>query len=384
MANAQTAAQAAQQQNSIARQMLLTLGTPMRKNLGTFGPYNAGDLASIQLTNVGVLTSLDIVVTGEITITTAATVSSQAPFNFIRNLNLLDYTNQSRINCNHLALEMLLAARHHRQQGRNILTDQYDGGSASGAASLLTLPTAVVTPTGPNFRIPAHIPVAYDSQSDLRGAILMQTIRGQMNINVQMPTAAQLFGTVDDCVYTAGAGSVANIYVQVFQNYIMPRGGLNAQTLVPFTDLSTVYEINSQGQSTSDLAAGGVKYINYPNVRQVLSAVLRYNNGSATAGDAYTYATDVTSIIVNANANTNLREYAGLDLLDRMRTIFGGEILPGSYYLDSRKNPINTQLYGQVQVQFTPKTVNSSSAYTELTVEDFYLKGTALPGISFG
>jgi len=377
-------AQAQAAQNLQARQMLLRSGTPMRKNLGIFGPFAAGQLASVQLNNVGILTSIDAVVTAEVTITALGVISQHGPFNFVRNVNMTDYTNQSRINISHTALEVILSARHRRVQNQAYLTDMVDTvATAGGGASLVQIPTAIVAPVASNLRIPVHIPICYDPASDLRGAIMAQTIRGQQFISLQLPTNAQLFSANDDAVYNAGAGTVANIYIQVFQNYIQPAM-LGAATQLPLVDLATVYELNGQGVSTNNISVGQTKFIDYPNVRQVLSAILQYNNGGG-AGAGYAYGTDITSLSVEANSNTKLREYVGQDLLDRMRTIFGGDSLAGLYYLDSRRNPINTQLYGQVQILLTPSVVNVvNAAYSTVSFESFYLKGTALPGISTG
>lgn len=373
------------QQNAMARQYLLKTGVPMRKHVGTFGPYNLAQAIQIQLLNVGVLTSVDLVVTAEITITGAATASNWGPYNFLQNIGMVDYTTQKRINVSHRALQMFLSARHSRRYGLGTKDNIIDSTlTTSTNAPLIQLPSAIVAPTAANFRVSAHLPIAYDSANNLKGAILAQTILGNQFVTALMPTAAQVFGTTDDAVFTAGAGSVANIFVDVFQNYIQPRN-IGSQPILPLADLATVYELNTQGRDNSNLNPNNIKYVNYPNVREIISTVLGYNNGSTVAGAALTYAADLTSLAVEANSNTKLREYLGLDLLEQQRNLFGGDMPPGYYYLDSRRVRINTVLYGQVQLLMLPSIVTvPAAAYTEFSTESFYLKGTALPGISTG
>lgn len=386
--NAQlNAQQAAMNQNYAARRYLLKTGTPMRKHVATIGPFAPGaGVVTQQLLNVGVLTSLDAVVTAQITIATTATPSKWGALNFLRNITFTDYTTQTRVNASHRGLNGILSARHGQpwSYGANFFNSDATAQSSIGPAPLNILPTAVVTPAAANFRVPVHIPIAYDPANDLRGAILAQTIRGLQYVSFALPTAAQVFGSGDDAVYTAGTGSVAQIFISIYQNYIQPAnmsiGGAQGNA-IPLIDCTSVYEINTQGQINAGLAPGQIAYINYPNARQVLGAMLGYNNGGA-AGAALVYGSDLTSIEIWANANVALRQWDDVtDLLDKQRSLFNGDYGPGYYYLDSRRVNINTVLYGQVQVQLTPKTVNAG-AYAEFTTESFYLKGTALPGVA--
>lgn len=385
-----SAAQAAANQNYAARRFLLKTGTPMRKHVATFGPFSPGQQAQMQLLNVGVLTSLDAVVTAQVTITTASTRSTYGALNFVKNINFQDYTTQSRVNMSHRALNLFNSARHSQPFSWGKVTNNVDSPAAAviAGAPLNVIPTAVVAPASANFRVPVHIPVAYDPARDLRGAILAQTIRGNMYLYMTFATAAQIFGVTDDAVYTAGAGSVDNIYVSLYQNYIQPANmSINGQqaNAIPLMDCQTVYELATQGLNTNGIAANAVSYLNFPNARQVLSAVLGYYNGSDIAGDALTFGTDLKSIEIWANANTALRQYDDItDLLDIQRTALGGDDYgPGYYYLDSRRVNINTTLYGQVQAQVTPSTVNAG-AYLDFNTESFYLKGTSLPGVAVG
>lgn len=372
---AQTSAAQAVAQNLDARRLLLATGTPMRKKLGIFGPFQPGDEASILLNNVGIITSIDCVVTGTAVYT--ATVGVPTPigiYNLIKQIRIQDYDNQNRVKCSHRALHVINSMRSRQPHNQTKIYDASFGVEAA-YADLIVVPTALTDTT---LRVPVHIPIAYDPANDLRGAILAQTIRGQMSVALTFATQAQISGTTADNVFSAGDGVFSDFYVEVFQNYIQPQA-LGAALPIPLQDLVTVYELNGNGGSSSNLAAGQAKYIDYPNVRQILSSVHAYYDGINFA-----FGTNIDSIVLQANANTNLREYGGKDLLGQMRKYMGSDTLAGHYYIDTRRVPVDTTLYGNVQLLLTPNASPGTGAYVESTFESFYLKGTTLPGIQVG
>lgn len=366
----------AQQQNVAARRALLMTGTPMRKNVGTFGPYSPGQQAQIQLLNVGVLTSLDLVITAFITITVAATIGSVGAEALIPVVKFTDFDQTDRINISGRQLKFVNSIRQRNVFNAYSVTDIVDSPAvaAIGNSLLTVVPTGVVAPGAANFRMDVHVPLAYDPNSDLRGAVLAQTIRGNQFVKINF--AQTVFGADNDSLYKAGTGSVANIFVTVYQNFIMPQKIGNALPL-PQQDLLTVYELAGTLQLNAGLAVNQAAHVYYPNVRQVIGCYLTYMNGGVL-----NYGTDLASLIVQANANTNLREYTNLDLLSRIRNHLGVDFLPGCYYLDTRRVPVDTQLFGNVQALFTPSAVSGGNTYVEMAFEDFYLKGTALPGVN--
>lgn len=356
------------QQNSNARNALLATGTPMRKNLGVAGPFSPGQTARVKLDNIGVLTSLDIVVTASIDITSAATASKVGVENLVPSISFSDFDNVDRVVISARQLRALNSIR----QRRGYDDDYAD---AANGAPIRVLPTAVGN--GQIMRFQIRLPLAYDPNSDLRGAVLAQTIRGEQYVTLKLADGGGIFGSDDDAVYSAGAGTVSNIQVQVFQNYIQPQN-IGGHMPLPLQDLLTVYELNGTLKSSDGLAVNQAKHIYYPNVRQVLSSLHTYMNGGVLA-----YGTDVKELVLNANSNTDLKQYNPLDLLSNQRNLLGTDLIPGTYYIDTRRVPIDTQLYGNVQFLFTPSDVQAS-AYVESMFESFYLKGTTLPGINVG
>ena len=134
--------------------------------------------------------------------------------------------------------------------------------------------------------------------------------------------------------------------------------------------------------------------INFPNVRSVIGAYFRYvNNGvmnSATAFDSSgtaNGAADVSQLRVIANGNNVLYDSSAEAHLFEQRLKMGSagaDIRPGSYFMQFRNKPIETALYGNVQLGFTPSVVSNTAfaAYVGFCFESFYTKGATLPGLS--
>lgn len=373
------AQQDAIQANAAASMALFHTGAIMRKNLGVF-PLTLGQKTRVKLENIGILTSVDFVVTCQLNITAPLTVSATGAEAILPTVVLNDYDGTSRVQVSARQLRMLNSLK-----ARQLIEGFYsefdadtgaNNASPIGRALLRQVPTANGA-TQP-FRFSGRIPVAYDPNSDLRGAIVMQTIYGECYC--EFTPAAAFVGADADSVYTAGAAAVVagTFNVQVFQNYIMPQkvGGVLP---IPQQDVVTVYELAGTLKSSSNLAVNQDDKFPYPNVRQVMSAIFTYVNGGAL-----NYGTDIAKIILQANSNTNLLEDDGLSILDRQRRILGCDGLGGTYYFDSRRVPVDTQLYGNVQAILTPNNVSAGNTYVEYLFESFYLKGQQLPGVKVG
>ena len=213
-ASANSSQQYTSANNAQDRNTLLTTGVPMRINLGKFGPFAAGSQARIKLQNVGVITNLKIRVEGQVTIAGGpAQPSPLAPYNLLTNVVTSDYNTTQRIFAPGNILQMLLSARH----GRVWM------GSGQGAVDTnqVVIPTNVVTPTTSNLFFNLDLPFAYDKNSNLSGAILAQTVVGEMYLSLNFPTT--LIQDVTTLYVSGGTATIANIYVTVFQEIIQPQ-----------------------------------------------------------------------------------------------------------------------------------------------------------------
>lgn len=371
-------AQAAQY-NSQMRNALLASAPRLRKNVGSFTAA-VGGTTRIKLFNVGVLTKLMLRVTADLTIGVAtATVSPKAPWNLISRARLTDYDGTDRVNLSGFQLWVLNCIRFSNLYGFN---NQF--AVATPAVANPVIPTAVGAAQIAFF---IEIPVAFDIDNDvvqlqdLRGAIMMQTAVGEMYLNIDWNTSLVSTAGDADSVYNgAGTTTVVGqnatpITVTMWQDYLLPQAlGGNGMIPLPPIDLRTVYECNGNVKSSDNIAVGTEKLISYPNVRSVIGAYVNYVTGGAVSNA-------ISGVRQIANGNNILIDNTGLSQLFYQRLTLETDLPVGCYYRLHRDHPIETALFGNVQLGVTPSTASGGSQYMELAFESFFTKGSALPGI---
>lgn len=376
-------AQVAAQNNAMMRQALLATSPRMRKNVITVNA-STGNTSRIKLFNVGVLTKLQLYITAALTIGTATAVpSAKAPWNLINRVRLTDYDGTDRINLSGLQLFILNCVRNREVFG------YHNSPALTAAFTNPVVPTAVGAATLSFF---LDIPLAYDVDNqviqlqDMRGAILAQTAVGEMYLSIDWTTS--LYNNVDvESVY-AGAGTTTVVgnpvapgnYINctMWQEYILPQAiGGNGALPLPGIDLMTVYELNGNLRSADNLAINTEKLCNYPNVRSVIGAYYNYvQAGVMTQGK-------INGFRLIANGNNILSDHTELSQLFYQRSYMNApaDLQPGCYWRSHREKPIETALYGQIQMGITPNTVGATP-YIEIGYESFYTKGQALPGLN--
>lgn len=370
-----------QQQQAPTAQQQAQLNYAQRQNLIQTGLYmtrqlqpvtaNLGQQLRIPLDRTGIVTGVTLQFTVPIAITAAATASKFGPYNFAQLLSYTDFSGLQRVVTNGAQLHMLSAFKGHKLPGNAVNYDYVPGSELGINTNITSVPTAV---SSANLTFFLYVPLAYDPTSDLRGAVLAQSIYGEHYITVNTPNA--LVGS-DGLAYPYTAGTVAmqnnaQVTVQAHMHYIMPQNGVSN---LPMIDLSTIYAIEGNYNDSSNLASGQAKYINWPNNRAIMSAMHIYNNAGQTLNEA-----DVQKITLLGNSNTNIREFTPALLRFQMRYQLGTDVASGVFYMPSRMQPITTQLYGNVQSKFDIVTANAG-AYFLSQYESTYLSGTPLPGV---
>jgi hypothetical protein len=367
--------------NMAMRNALLASAPRMRKNLGVFttalGAAALGSTTRVKLFNVGVTTSLYIDVLTSVDIAGGvATPSTKAPYNLINRIRLTDFDGVDRVNLTGYQLWILQCIRNKTVYGQN-------NESAPTVGAIFAIPTAIAAASPLRFQL--EVPLAYDEERDLRGALLTQTAVGEATLIVDWNTA--LLGAANaDAVYVNGAGTVvinaaSGIALTVEQKYLLPQdiGGI---TPLPLLDLMTVYELNGALRSSDNLAVGQPKLMNYPNMRSVIGAYFNYiNNGVMNPA-----TTDISRFRLIANGNNILQEFGAVSKMFEQRRWLtaDGDLRPGTYFQLHRNRPIETALYGNVQFEITPLTFGGGNSGIEIAYESFYTKGSALPGVSQG
>jgi hypothetical protein len=142
-------------------------------------------------------------------------------------------------------------------------------------------------------------------------------------------------------------------------------------------DLSTIYAIEGGTTDSANITAGQSKYINWPNNRAILSALHIFQNGGALQP---ANGVDISEIVLLGNGNTRIREMGTDYLRAQMRYQLQSDLASGVYYIPCRRQPITTQLYGNVQTQIDVLIANAG-CYISSQYESTYLSGTPLPGI---
>jgi hypothetical protein len=373
-----SAAQVAQM-NANARFAFLKYGKRFRKNLVTV-TSPIGQTTRVQLFNAGVLTKLLLRVQCDITIGTAAAVaSSRAPWNLINRLSLVDYDGQNRINLSGFQLWVLNCVRKR----------QFYGSNNQAGAAVITNPLVPTAVGNSSIEFFIEVPVAYDVDNpdmrlqDTRGAILAQTNVGQMFLNIDWNTSLYTNGDIDSVYSGAATTTVVGqngspITLTVWQDVIMPQPvpGSNAAPALPMSDFQTVYELNGAIRSTDNLAVGSEKLLDLPNVREVYGAYYNYVTGGAVSAE------NLSQLRMLVNGNTVLQDNSNDSQLFTQREMLNTDLVAGSYFFDTRQNPIMTAIYGNVQAGLTPATVSGGNQYVEICYESMYPKGLALPGIA--
>jgi hypothetical protein len=370
MAQSAQQPQTAAQQNAMNSRILRSTGLYMTRKLMPV-VSSLGASVKIPLERTGVVTGVLLQFTCPVTITATATPSAFGPYNLANQIQYTDFAGLQRVNTNGYLLHALNNFKGHKVANNAV---NYSGLSNSEKflnTNLLNYPTAIATS---NLTFFLYVPLAYDPRQDLRGAVLAQAIYGEHYITVQLPQT--LVGS-DPLQFPYTAGTItagAQVTIQAFMNYIMPQSGA---ANLPLVDLSTIYAVEGNMQDSSNITAGADKYLNWPNNRAIMSALHVFNQ-AATGGTLN--ETDVNTLTLLGNSNTNIKELLPSTLRYEMRYMLGTDMASGTYYIPSRSQPITTQLYGNVQSKFNIATAGAGSYFLS-QYESTYLSGTPLPGV---
>ncbi len=367
------------QRNMMARMNLLTTGISMVKKL----PLVTGDLGSqlrISLERTGIVTGIMLHFEVPVTITTTPGVASPcAPWNIAQMVTYQDFGGVQHTRTNGFQLWSAISMKNGDAFGTSAEMN-YAGGtgpSLNSFTNIVNQPTAVGT--GSIF-FSLYVPLAYNPDSDLTGAVMAQTSVGEHFITVQLANALVnadpwIAPYISGGVAATNAPGAGQVKCQAFQYYIQPQNTMGQE--LPFIDLGTIYGFEGGVANTANIATGAQVYVNYPNNRTVFSGLFNYENGSAFTANG----TDVNLITLLANGNTNLREVTPRLLNETNRNMANFDLPGGAYYFSSRRQPITTQLYANVQARFDLNTVNAGATQIVQQYEIQYANGVPLPGV---
>jgi hypothetical protein len=379
----------------MARRNLLMTGIPMVKRLAQQTcPLNT--VTKVPLLRMGIMTGVLLQFTINLTLSSgvgdAVTMSPVGPWNSIRRVSYTDFAGVKRTNTSGYQLWAAQNFKMGDAQGA-IAQQPYVADPASSPSgnqaldylqnevlNLINIDDGVIA-SGNDATIyfSLYVPMAYDPSSDLTGAVLTQTNVGEHYIEIDI---GNLLGT--DLWYNAFSVSggtatftASSITVEPFQQYIQPQA-MTADNL-PVIDLSTIYGFEGAYETSSNIQSNMDTFINYPNNRSVLSALVNFqdNNTFDEVGS------DLTSVILLANSNTNFKEMTPRYLKEMMRNLANYDAPGASYFFPSRRQPILTQLYANVQLKFGVGTLGGSGTTKFISqYEVQYASGAPLPGVT--
>lgn len=387
-----TPAQQAAAMNAQARALIKARAVKMKQaifNQSSIVPANT-PVVNISPRNVGLILGFMVKVVHTVSNQSGVTINL-ADFgasNSLAQIVFTDLNNNVRIQTSGLLLNAQNTVRGGRPFGTAIL------GAAGGGTgwdspvnygsnwTVNKAPASITATNTGTVTMWYWVPLAY-SDDDLRGAVYANVINATMQLSLSLPgtfgTSVAVQNGTDSTLAMfvgAAAGSVSAVSitgttVEVYQYYLDQLPVLNGQVVLPVTDLATIYELKYSVQQ--NVPVGQDFGYQYPNFRDILSTTLVYvNNGSTGARGT---GADLNYLeLLAANVTPIWKVEPALAALETRQKI-QGDTPPGMYYFDSRRKPISTTQYGNMQVVINAITA-ASNPYEIVGIEDFALVQT--------
>lgn len=384
MSAAQAYAQAVQQ-NMQARAAILQYGVKRTQQIysNSFTPGNQ-NVVNVQPQNVGLVVGFLVEVNGNIQSTGNTTINrtEYGVANVLSNITFSDLSNYIRHNCTGWHMQRINSAKQGFEWGGayqpNVPMDITAFNTSFANTNLVTpnwnVRSAPLTITNGNHNVREiyYVPLAYNSQ-DLRGSIYAAVTNATMNLQLTINPNPSVSNTGDplNAVYqgTAAAGSWNGaVTVTVYQIYYdqLPTVTQNGQTTValPLMDLNNQYCLITT--SLTGLLSGSDFPYPFANFRNYMSALAVVDNvGVFSAGSEINY------IALTSANNTNIFKYTPEIAALNSRTTFMGDPPLGEYYFDFRMQPINTNQFGNMNLNFNPNNSITAGASLQVGVEYF-------------
>lgn len=360
MTPAQQAA-AARQQNLQLRAIVLANAVEMNQQIFSrnFDPTVTQNVI-VNPQNVGLIKGFLVHVTGTVTSAASGTVARTGfgAMNLLTNITFQDLSNNTRINTSGRHLSMLNSARMGFGYG-GAYSPNLPNGMGGNTWPVMVAPSTFGTSTDQAVSYYYYVPLAY-SADDLTGAIYAAVTSGNMQLQMTInPTPMIASGDPLNAVYTGNAGTWktgANVNITVYQIFLdqIPQQQVNGQLIpvLPPQDMQTIYMI--QETALTGVAVGQDFPLPYANYRNFLSTFITYDNGGV-----FNSGSDINNIALRSANFTNLFKVDATTQDLFARYTFMGDPPPGVYYLDHRRQPINTIQWGNMQTF-----INTSSAAT--------------------
>lgn len=354
--------QQAQQQNELARRMIIDRAIEMTQQInsqtfagGAVGQV-VGTVINIPVRNVGLIKRFIVEITGTIT-QGAAETQTQTKWgisNLLSQIVFTDLSNQTRINTTGWHMHALATVRRQNAFGAAFSNDSpVNVGSNFG---VVTSPATVTT--AQNFRMFYEIPITY-GDFDFRGGIYANVVNATMNLQLVLNPNFFVASGADATLAayqssTAQLGKLTNVVVNTYQQYMdqIPMGPNGA--ILPQMDISTAYLLNNT--TILGLSATQDIPIPYANFRNFMSTFAIYDNQGLNAG------TDINYWALQSANYTNIWKLDPWTSSLFTREVIGDDFPPGTYYFNHRAKPISTIQYGNMQLVINASNVAGAAS----------------------
>ncbi len=377
-APAQTAAQKARSTNHALRQLVLQNSIELEQPIysGTIAALAAGNATvNVAPRFAGLWKRFIIKISGTANNTggATATLSDFGLANLLSQVVLTDLNGNTRVQTSGTHLAMLASVK---EQFAGVSSALLAGslsqfGNFGDNFDVIQAAATIAAAGSAPFQMYFELPCSY-SDEDLRGAIWGGVVNATANIQLTLNANAFVVAGADstNAVYYGSAGNLSNLTIEVYQVYLdqVPRDN-NGAPLLPPTDLATVYLLNST--AFAGMVAGNDFPLPYANFRDFLSTFVLYNHdGSANAGRVG--GGDLNYLALQSANFLNIKKLDPATAAYHTRKMIKADVPPGLYYFSSRKKPISTINFGNMQMILNPITA-AAQAYAVAMWEQFAL-----------
>jgi hypothetical protein len=369
------------QLNAMQRAAVLANAVQMKQSIFSTTiplPGNSANVLNIPARNVGLIKKFIVEVSGQAVNTdgaNASLVSQIGLANVLSNISFIDLNNNLRINTPGFHLAALAMAKRRRPAQQTLSTVVADTNQMLQVGENFPVLTYVPPAKGATqaFRAVFEVPLAY-SDDDLRGAVYANVVNATMNLQLTINPNAMVAAGVDStfALFGNAAGHLANVTVNVYQVYLdqLPVG--KNGVILPILDLSTVYELKQT--NFTGITVNQDFPIPYSNFRDFLSTLAVYNSTGADGG--LSNGADVNTWALQSANFTNLWKVDPLEIARDDRNEIQVDFTEGMYYFASRRKPISTTQYGNMELVLNPSVATAGAAYCLICWEDFALVNT--------
>lgn len=342
--------------NQQARQMVLSSSVERIQQVYSQS-VNAANQSVVNIAprNVGLIKGFFVDVIASVTNSAGgtATLTAFGPSNIIQQFSFTDLQNNTRIQTTGWHMHLLNTAKANRPFGlcQTLTTSPIAYGNNYGEISA---PATIAASGTGTVTMRYYVPLAY-SQNDLRGAVYAGVVNATMNLQLTINTAAFVAsGDAVQAVFSGSAGTVGNVQINVYQHYLDQLPATQAGPVLPMMDLQTFYDIKNT--SVNGLTVTQDYPIPYANYRSFLSTFFIYDNGGTlNAG------TDLNYVALQSANYTQVFKMSPVELALISDIGLGIDYPKGSYYVNHRNRPINTNQYGNMELILNPSSVNANA-----------------------